>query len=145
MKNNNTNTSRTYGYCRISTAKQSIERQVQEHMDKLMEYQRRHPKWKGFNPGELDLRKQVFGLDVGVGPDGKAVIYEFNPSMPNELRNGSGQLLHPDVIDAVDSAIKGKMPEIQKLQLLLGGAGVAGGAGMAAGGVNGLASGDRRK
>lgn len=125
--------------------KQSLERQIQGHMDRLMEYQAKHPKMKGFKPWELDLRKQVFGLDVGVGPDGKAIIYEFNPSMPDAYRNGSGQLLHPDVLDAVSSAVKGRMPAIQKLQLLLGGAGVAGGAGMAAGGVNGLASGDRRK
>ena len=123
--------------------KQSIERQVQDVIDKIVKYQEKNPRYKGFRPGELDIRKQILGLDVGISPEGKAIIYEMNPSMPNSLRNGSGQLLHPDVMNAVDAAIKGRMPAIQKLQLLLGGAGVAGGAGMAAGGIGGLAAGDR--
>ena len=115
--------------------KRDIERQVQEMMDKILAYQ---DKKKGILDEALNARKQVFGLDVGVRPDGRMVVYEFNPSMPPHLHSGSGQLLHPDVNQAVRAAIKGRMPIQQMVQLGAGGATAGTGAYMTGKGVRDL-------
>ena len=116
--------------------KARIEKAVQDAFDKMVAYQEKNPGWKGFQPGELDLRKQVFGLDVGLDRAGNVTIYELNPTMNMKMHAGSGHLLFPEHRDSYVSAIKGLPSKTQLLQLLLGGGTMAAGAGISAKGVH---------
>lgn len=66
---------------------------------------------------KLDLKNNVFGMDVGIRADGSPVIFEFNPSQMAGANSGSGQLMFGPHRNAVTDAIKGRMPTAQRIQL----------------------------
>lgn len=105
-----------------SRRKQRLEDEVQSMVDKLVA----SPMGQKY-----DIKNNVFGLDVGVRPDGSPIIFEMNPSQLSIDRSGSGQLLFQHIRNAVNADIKNQMPGAQKIQL--GTAAGIGGAGLGLG------------
>lgn len=119
-----------YGNPLRTFRKAKIEAELQKFFDKVMVSD--HPLAKKFQ-----IKDQVFGMDVGIRPDGTPIIYEMNPTMGASKHYGSGQLLFPWTRDAIHSAIKGTLPMAQKVQLAGSGLATAGGAGLVRRGLTG--------
>lgn len=89
-----------------------VERQVQGWMDTLLA-----SKNKTVRRAQLD--KHTFGFDVGVGRDGKAKLFEMNPTQNRDItggHQGSGQLLNPIYSQSIVDQIAGRTPLGQKIQ-----------------------------
>ena len=111
----------------------SLERKTQGILDKLMQ--------DSPTARSMNLRKQVLGMDVGVGKNGQPIIFELNPSMPKSVASaiakdggdptyGSFQLLNPLFENAITAQAAGRMPIIQKIQLARDGTQAAIGGGL---------------
>lgn len=114
-----------------SRRKRRIEKAFQELLDRAEKSD--DPFVRKFN-----LKNQVFGADVGIGPNGEPIFYELNPTMTSSEHYGSGQLNFPWIRNAITRAIEGRMSGAQKLQLIAGGAPAAGGTAMAVSGAGNL-------
>ena len=88
--------------------KNRIHDQIQNAVDRMM---------KTDLGRKMDLKNNVFGMDVGIRADGSPVIFEFNPSQMANANSGSGQLIFGPYRNAVADAVMGKMPTAQKIQL----------------------------
>lgn len=101
-------------------AKADLEKAVQHVFDEAS---------KSKIPGVADtMRNTPFGIDIGYDRLMRPTIYEMNPTLPMAHGAGSGQFILPWTRNSVGSAIKGRLPLAQKIQLAAGGLGTAGGA-----------------